>query len=148
MILLAQNIVVLHANVSTVFNFVTNMENYKKWFPGVVDIRSGDNLVHGKPGKQYIEILQLPQGTKELTIEVKESIENKNFITEGDLEPLLPKMTMLFSDRGNDGCQLHLSYFSRNPELKEGDEFIVAIKKDLSERIETATKKLKSIIEK
>jgi len=147
MILLAQNIVVLHANVNHVFKFTTNMENYKKWFPGVLNIRSGNKLAHGQIGKQYIEILQFPQGNKTLTIEVKESIENKIFVTEGDLEPLLPKMEMLFSVLENDSCQLHLNYVSRNSDLKEEDEFIVAIREDLSKRIKTATNKLKSIVE-
>jgi len=147
MILLAQNVVVLHANVSRVFKFTTNMENYKKWFPGVLDIRSANKLAHGQIGKQYIEILQFPQGNKELTIEVKESIENMKFVTEGDLEPLLPKMEVLFSAWENNGCQLHLSYVSRNPDLKEDDEFILAIKEDLSKRIKTAANNLKAIVE-
>jgi len=147
MILLAQNDVFLSVNVTTAFKFVTNMENYKQWFPGVVDIRSANKLAHGIVGKQYIEVLQLPQGIQELTIEVKESVENKHFTTEGDLEPLLPKMTMSFSKNNNNGCHFNLRYFSRNSALTENDELIVAIKNDLSKRIQSATIKLKSIIE-
>jgi len=145
MILLAENISVLSVNVNRVFEFVTNMENYKKWFPGVLEIRSGNNLPHGKIGKTYIETLKFPEGIRELTIEVKKSVKNEIFKTEGDLQPLLPSMKMLFTDLGDDKCQFQLSYFCRNPDLKENDEFVNAIKQDLNERIGSAIKNLKSI---
>ena len=147
MILLAQNNVTLHADLSKIFNYVTNMENYKEWFPGVVAIRSANDLKHSEVGKRYTENLKFPQGIMELTIEVKESIKNKSFATEGDLEPLLPGMSMLFTDLGNERCQLNLSYYSRNSNLKKNDELIMAVRKDLSVRIKLATKMLKSIIE-
>lgn len=148
MILLAENTVLLTENVNTVFKYVTNMENYKLWFPGVIGIKSMNNLVHGQIGKQYIEELYLPNGTKKLIIEVKESTKNKKFVTIGDLEPLRPMMTMLFSDNGKNSCEFQLNYSSRNSKLKNSEEFIVDIKNNLSERIIIAIKNLRLMFEK
>lgn len=141
--LLANKIIELSGNAMEVFDFVTNMENYAQWFPGVVAIRSANALAHAQVGKQYVETLAFPDGVKELVVEVKKSVKYQVFETEGDLAPLLPCMTMLFSTLDQpDTCELNLSYRSRNSTLSANDDFIVRIKEDLNSRIEIASRNL------
>ena len=141
--LLANKIIELSGNAMEVFDFVTNIENYAQWFPGVVAIRSANALAHAQVGKQYVETLEFPDGVKELVIEVKKSVKYQVFETEGDLAPLLPGMTMLFSTLDQpDTCELNLSYRCRNSALSANDDFIVQIKEDLNSRIEIASRNL------
>ena len=123
------------------------MENYQEWFPGVINIQSANDLNHGVIGKKYIEILEFPQGTQELLIEVKDLINNSTFVTEGDLEPIQPRMEMGFLKLNKTNCEFSLTYFCRNQSLNDGDEIITSITKDLSERIITACNNLKLILE-
>ena len=43
---------------SRVYRYVTDMENYANWFPGVIDIRSVDELPVGAVGKRYLEKIE------------------------------------------------------------------------------------------
>ncbi len=51
MIELANTAITIFTPADVVFKYVSNMENYKHWFPGVVDIRSANTLDHGVVGK-------------------------------------------------------------------------------------------------
>jgi hypothetical protein len=48
MIELANTFLAINAPINTVFNYISNMENYINWFPGIVDIRSANSVVTGK----------------------------------------------------------------------------------------------------
>jgi len=90
MIELSQTSITIDAPTPVIFKYVSNMENYKRWFPGVVDIKSANNLEHGVIGKKYVEKLSLPSGESELIIEVNQCDTNHLFITKGDLAGILP----------------------------------------------------------
>jgi len=135
MILLAQTTVMLAMPVHQLFNYVTNMENYADWFPGVHHIGSKNNLAHGSIGKTYQETLSLPTGEAQLTIEVIQSEANSLFLTQGDLADVLPQMTMKFSVTGDNQCQMQLSFHSRNQDLTQESELILALQQNLSERV-------------
>ncbi|OZG74443.1 hypothetical protein BTA51_05390 [Hahella sp. CCB-MM4] len=142
MILLAQAEELFRQPTSDLYQYVTNMENYGEWFPGVVEIASLNALEPGEIGKQYVETLELPIGKAHLTIEVVEAIPGCIFITKGDLQPLLPRMEMRFYPESESECRFQLSYYSRNDGLQETGDIIATLREDLSKRIEKAMKNL------
>ncbi|MFC3153242.1 SRPBCC family protein [Litoribrevibacter euphylliae] len=144
MIELAKVSTTISAPVAAVFDYVTNMENYGEWFPGVVAIKSGNNLPHARVGKTYLETLQLPGGEHELSIDVVQSEALSLFLTQGDLEGILPQMTMRFSEEQEGVCTFDLQYHSRNSSLSEESEIITALRKDLVERAAVALVNLKN----
>jgi len=147
MIELAKTSVTILAPVKTVFVYATNMEHYKQWFPGVLEIHSANNLKHGEVGKTYVEQLALPNGETALEIKVVQCEENRLFITQGDLVGLLPQMEMTFTSQGESSCTMDLSYSSRNPALSENTDMLETLRANLHERAETGIAKLKSILE-
>lgn len=129
---------VIAAPVKQVYDYVTNMENYGDWFPGVVTIRSANEKPHCAVGKKYIETLHLPEGEAELVIEVDKCIQHQLYITKGDLPGLLPQMTMKFTTLGDSECHFDLSYHSRNETLMGDSDLIGALREDLSRRARQA----------
>lgn len=104
--------------IDTVFSYVVNMENFGKWFPKVIDIRSENNLAHGQIGKKYMELVKDPiKGNVRMTLEVKESKINSLFITQGNYAPLLPQMTVNFSESSPDKTLIHWRMDSRNENI-------------------------------
>jgi hypothetical protein len=144
MIELANTSLAINAPINTVFNYISNMENYINWFPGVVDIRSANSLRHGVVGKEYIEKLSLPNGDVELTIMVVRSEVNKLFSTQGNLEGILPQMTVKFSVNTDKNCEVNLQFHSRNLTLT--DNIINSLKEDLIARSKIALANLKMIV--
>lgn len=147
MIELAKTSTAIAAPIEDVFSYVSNMENYGYWFPGVVAIRSKNNLVHATVGKTYVETLNLPGGDYELTIEVDQCETNCLFLTKGDLAGVLPQMTVMFSSDEENNCLITLQYHSRNTSLTVKSDFIIALKEDLTVRAEKGIARLKEIFE-
>jgi len=147
MIELATTSVTIAAPIDIVFKYVSNMENYNEWFPGVVDIKSANNLEHGVVGKTYVEILSLPSGDAELEIKVDQCEVNQLFLTKGNLPGVLPQMTLTFSGNEEKSCDVNLQYHSRNIELTPTSELIIALRENLSIRANKGAAKLKEILE-
>ncbi len=147
MIELAKTSIAIVASTDIVFKYVSNMENYKHWFPGVVDIKSANNLDHGIVGKKYVETLSLPNGDVELVIEVDQCEMNHLFLTKGNLAGILPQMTITLSIDEDKRCAVDLQYHSRNPELTEASDIIIALREDLSIRATKGLAKLKEMME-
>ena len=101
--------------VSHVFGFVSDHENYIRWYPGVVAVTSADGLAPGAVGKVYNEILRLPSGRRRaFDIKVVESRTPEFFATEGTLAPLHPRMEMRLTAKSEIETALNLRFFSRN----------------------------------
>jgi len=147
MIELAKSSITISEPIDTVFKYISNMENYKEWFPGVVDIKSANDLAHGIVGKQYVEMLSLPSGDAELVIEVDQCDVNSLFLTKGNLTGVLPQMKVTFSVNEDEMCEVNLQYHTRNPELTLTSDIVIALRKDLSIRANKGVAKLKAIIE-
>ncbi len=147
MIELAKTSITIASPINVVFKYVSNMENYKHWFPGVVEIKSENNLPHGVVGKKYVETLSLPSGDTELVIEVDQCDINHLFLTKGDLIGVLPQMTVMFSVNNTKSCHMSLQYYSRCPELTETSDIIIALREDLIVRAKNGVAKLKVILE-
>jgi len=148
MIELAKTSITIAAPIDFVFEYVSNMENYKYWFPGVVDIKSSNNLTHGEIGKKYVETLSLPSGDVELEIEVDRCDINQLFLTKGNLVGVLPQMTVTFSVSDGKSCELILEYHSRNSDLTPTSDIVLALREDLNVRASSGMDKLKTIMEK
>ena len=147
MIELAKTSINIAAPIDSVFKYVTNMENYKQWFPGVIAIKSENTLSHGVVGKKYLEILSLPEGDAELKITVAQSEANKLFLTKGDLPGILPQMKVTFCVNEDKTCQVNLQYHSRNPDLTPASSIVIALREDLSIRANKGVAKLKVLME-
>lgn len=147
MIELAKTSIAIAAPTDVVFKYISNMENYKHWFPGVVDIKSANNLDHGMVGKKYVETLSLPSGDSELVIEVNQCDINRLFLTKGNLAGILPQMTITFSVDEDKRCEVGLQYHSRNSELTETSDIIIALREDLDIRAKKGLARLKEVME-
>ena len=149
MFLLAQTKIHLNCESGALFSYVTNMENYCKWFPGVVSVTSADKLDHATPGKAYEETLRIDGRDATLTIEVKRVVANTLFYTEGNLQPLLPAMEMKLADDVTTKATIfELSYFSRNDDLFGEKEIIHSVQEDLRLRSQQGLSNLKAIMER
>ena len=147
MIELATTSVAIAAPIGKVFNYVSNIENYIDWFPGVLEIKSANNLAHGAVGKQYLEMLSLPDSNAQMLIEVHRSEVNKLFLMKGDLTGLLTQMTVKFAVDEENHCIVSLQYHSRNPELTCASEIVIALREDLAARAELGAANLKNVLE-
>lgn len=147
MITLASASACISAPIERVFSFVSNMENYQQWFPGVIAICAADSLAVSTPGKTYTETLQLPDGDMALTITVDRYEVNRLFQTKGDLPGLLPQMTVRFAVCPTGGCEVSLTYHSRNTELAESSEVVIQLQEDLNIRAKQGLETLTSLME-
>ena len=115
---IAERTIEIKNNIDSVFSYVVNMENFGKWFPKVIDIRAENNLAHGQIGKKYMELVKDPiKGNVQMTIEVKESKKNSLFVTHGSYAPLLPQMTVKFSESSPNTTLVHWRMASRNENI-------------------------------
>lgn len=113
--LLAENTVPIQRPALAVFEYVSNMENFAEWFPGVVAIQSSNAMHHGQPGKQYRETVSVPlRGTRQITLEVREVRGPLFFATEGRFAPLMPRMELSLQETDAHSCQFTYRVFSRN----------------------------------
>ena len=95
--LLAQGSVEIGRPCHEVFAYVSNMENFSAWFPGVASIRAVDTLDHGQVGKRYCETVYLPLGrTATIILAVKEARPGARLMTEGE-GFVLPRMSVDFA---------------------------------------------------
>lgn len=101
--------------ISDVFAFLSDHENYVRWYPGVVAVTSADHLPPGTVGKLYSETLRLPSGRQRIfNIRVIESRPPGIFMTEGTLAPIFPRMEIRLTAKSADETVLNLKFLSRN----------------------------------
>jgi carbon monoxide dehydrogenase subunit G len=116
--LLTEKTVHIDRPALAVFAYVSNMEKFAEWFPGVVSIASADALRHGQQGKQYLETVSLPlRGTQKIKLRVSEVRGHHFFATEGQFAPLMPRMEIEIADNGPHSCDLSWRMFSRSESL-------------------------------
>ncbi len=148
MIELAQGTLTINTPVATVFKYVSNMENYKEWFPGVEEVRSFNELAHGTQGKQYKETLNLNGEQGELIIEVIRCKPNELFLTQGNLSGILPQMTIRFLATQENGCEMNLQYHGRASELAQDENLQKILRQDLHNRTQQGLLQLKQLMER
>lgn len=146
--LLTEQKISIHKPIQHVFAFISNMENFKLWFPEVIEIVSQNDLAHGTTGKTYLELVNLPpQGQQKLKIEVKKVEVPKLYVTESEYEPLLPRMTIRLKQENESYTNVNWKMESRNKD----DLFIINVLPDfkiiLNNRAINGLKKLKEVLE-
>lgn len=113
--LLAHGSVEIRRPSHDVFAYVSNLENFPAWFPGVASIRALDALDHGEVGKRYRETVRMPFGrTGTIDIEVREARPGARLMTEGE-GFLLPSMTVDFAALTGDRTRVDWCMVTRNP---------------------------------
>lgn len=132
----------INAPIDSFFNYVTNMENYAEWFPGVIEVKQINQQDPLKPGTRYSEIIEFAGANLEQTVEVIEVIQNRLFVTRGNAQPLLTQMKMQFTPQG-DGYLFEISYFSRQASTKIDQDTLVAISTNILQRAEQGLAVLK-----
>ena len=81
--LLADETLLLKESADVIFDYVSNMENFGKWFTGVISVESVDDSPHSVTGKTYLETVRIPMaGSRKIKIEVFSSQRPLLFITE------------------------------------------------------------------
>ena len=113
--LLTEQNIRINRPINVVFDYVTNMEQFGDWFPGVLAIKSANDHLPGQIGKEYLETVAIPlRGERKIRLVVREAEINKLFVTEGKLSPLLPRMEVRFQVEDSDSCQVTWRMLSRN----------------------------------
>ena len=116
--LLAEKTVYLHRPAREVFAYVSNMEKFGEWFPGVISIESLNTLPHGQLGKEYLETVFVPlRGRQKIKLQVREVRGHQFFATEGRFLPLLPRMEITLDEAVSSSCELTWRIFSRSRNL-------------------------------
>ena len=111
---LAQGSVEIARPLHETFAYVSNMENFPTWFPGVATMRALDTLEHGQVGKRYRETVHMPFGrTGAIDIEVKEAREDEHLLTEGG-GFVLARVSVAFTPLSSDTTRVEWRMVSRN----------------------------------
>jgi uncharacterized membrane protein len=147
-IVLVDKILAIDAPISSVFAFLSNHENYIRWFPGVVSVESGDALPHGTVGKTYNETLRLPTGRNRLiSIEVKESVPSALFAMEAVFPPLHPRTEIRLTEHWPRKTTLSWRFLSRSQSGLGRLLIGTLLKKAVARQSEAGLLRLKEILE-
>jgi uncharacterized membrane protein len=112
--LLAEGTVEIGRSCDDAYAYVSNLENFPAWFPGVAAMRALDATAHGSVGKRYRETVHLPFGrTTTIDIEVKEAQPGAHLVTEGQ-GLLLPCMRVQFTALSGARTRIDWRMVSRN----------------------------------
>ena len=106
--------IVIDRPVETVFDFISNHENYANWFPGVISVEAKKDAGGNEVGQTYEEVLRMPSGRhRPMTITVAACVSPNHFKTVGDFPPLMPSMVIDCAAGGPKSTCLRLRFFSR-----------------------------------
>lgn len=114
-LLLVDETIVINRPVSELFAFVSDHENYVRWYADAEAVTSTDGLPPGMVGKVYSETLRLPTGRRrEFDIRVTDVEPPSLFATEGAFGPLHPRMEVRLTAQSKADTALNLRFLSRN----------------------------------
>lgn len=146
--LLTEQDILINSSIETIYNFISNMENFKRWFPEVLDIVSVNEMPHGFIGKVYHEIINLPPyGEQKLRIEVKNIEAPFLYVTESSFEPLLPRMTIKLAQVGRESVKVDWKMESRNTTQEFHETKFPIFKEIIADRAIIGLQNLKKILE-
>ncbi|MBF0227545.1 MAG: hypothetical protein HQK76_19030 [Desulfobacterales bacterium] len=99
MTILTENKIEIDRSINEVYDFVTNMENFGKWFPEVIEIKSQNNLEHAVVGKRYIETVKDPKQIETINY-LTQNVDTPNLRLENsiDLETKIKLLEILDID--------------------------------------------------
>jgi len=146
--LLAEESINIKRPVPDVFAYVTDMERFGDWFPGVLAIEPANWLEHGQIGKEYLETVAVPlRGRRQISIVVRESQPGQFFATEGKFTPLLPRMEVEFAPGEGGSCDLTWRMLSRNRGLAFRFTMLPVARKIMKKRAAIGLRRLRTKLE-
>ena len=145
---LVDKILLINSPIANVFEFLSNHENYIRWFPGVIAIESANSLPHGTVGKIYTETIRLPTGRNRLiAIEVVESRSPDLFTTEGTFAPVHPRMEVRLLEKSTEETVMSWRFFSRSQSVIGRFLIRALVKRTLARQSNAGLLRLKNILE-
>lgn len=145
---LADETLSIASPISNVFAFLSNHQNYVRWYPGVIAVTSGDGLPQGAIGKVYNETLRLPSGRHQaFEIKVVESRAPDLFMTEGALAPIHPRMEIRLTAKTAQETLLSLKFFSRSQSVLGRLLIRALVRRAVRRQSQVGLRKLKTLLE-
>lgn len=146
--LLADQSITIKRPQAAVFAYVTDMERFGEWFPGVLGIESSNAMPHGQVGKEYLETVSVPlRGQRKIRIVVREAQAGRRFVTEGRFPPLMPRMEVEFFPGGADACRVRWRMYSRNDGMLFRLLLLPLARRVMRQRAAAAMPRLKRMLE-
>ena len=140
--------VLINRENTDVFDYVSNMEKFGEWFPGVICITSDDGIAHGEVDKKYLETVKVPLvGLKQISISVVDSKYGHFFATEGAFSPLLPRMEIDIKSIDRVSSSVSWRMYSRNNKSIVKVLLLPMAKSIMQKRAEIGIKQLKVNLE-
>lgn len=147
MALIVEKVFTVERPVEEVFSYISNMENFGRWFPEVIAIESCDDLSITQVGKQYLETVKIPfKGRKKIPITVVDLVQNETFVTEGKFPPVMPRMEVRFRKTNVNQCEVAWRMFSRNKSTAFRFLVLPVVTLIMSKRAEQGVAKIKSLL--
>ena len=113
--LLVDETIAVNADLGEAYKWISNHENYKRWYPGVASVEALDGLPHGTAGKAYRERLDVGRAQPvEMTIRVVETVSSKRFVTESELGRWLTCMEVDLAPSPGGGTDVRWRFRLRN----------------------------------
>jgi hypothetical protein len=148
MYLLASAGITIGCSCPETFEYAADLENFRAWFPGVVNIVADDELPFATAGKHYCETVVVPlQGQRVVEIRVVDVRPPHRLVTEGDLPVLLPRMEIGFHEHGPNSCEVRWCMFSRNDNLLVRFAVLPFARSVMRTRATTGLRTLKRLLE-
>ncbi|APE33601.1 hypothetical protein BOX37_06040 [Nocardia mangyaensis] len=114
MYLLADTEKAVPCSITDAFAYVSDLENFARWFPGVEMVTADDELPAGVVGKRYLETVTLPTGRRTtIPLRVREACAPVRLVTEGSFALLLPRMEIDLSPLDAEHCVIRWRMYSR-----------------------------------
>ncbi len=146
--LLTEQTVSIRCDVHTAFAYVSNMENFPQWFPGVRSVVSANPLPPAEPGKEYLEVVAAPNGEeRQILSRVKEVQHDRLFVTEGEYPPLLPRMEISLRSEDANNCAVTWRMLSRNDTPESNLPWLPTARQAIEERARLGVSRLKEKLE-
>lgn len=139
--------ILISATSDDIFDYILDLENFGDWFPGIQSITKIDNKPIDSMGKTYKELVRTPfGGALKVLIKVTDIKPNKQIITEGDLTPLLPRMTITLENQLSNTL-ITWKMESRNKSIIFRYTFFLLAKIVLARRATLGLARLKKLLE-
>jgi len=144
---LAKETISIDRPAALIFDYVSNMENFGRWFQGVIAIEAVANEAHGTLGKTYLETVNIPlRGSRQIKLQVIESRKPTLFVTEGDFSPVMPRMEITITECGL-SSRFEWKMYSRNHGILFRALLLPLIRSEITKRAQKSLPRLKAVLE-
>ncbi len=148
MVVVTRRSVLIERPPEEIWRFVADLESYPRYFPGVLEMRSDDDLPPATPGKRYAEVARVPlRGEERVSVELVEAVPGERLAFHADLAPLRPRFDLRLRDVGEGHTELLWSCRSRNEALWVRALVLPLVRRVLDGRAAMGLENLKRLLE-